>query len=220
MSRLIPRVRDPRFASLRQKLTSLADGLPPLPSKPASWSGDAPSPPGSPPSPARTDAAVALVLREGPDLDLLLIRRAEAHGDPWSGHMALPGGRWDAGDPDLFHTAVRETLEETGVRLSGEGDPLGRLAALNPATRRLPPITIYPFVFSVSRGTEVNASSHEVDEVLWVPLADLTAPSSAGMVEIELHDARRDFPCLRVDGRVIWGLTYRILDQFLPLLSG
>jgi len=221
MNRPAPRVRDPRFVTLSKTLASLADDLSPLPSRSAPEPGDQSSSPGIPARPpSRTDAAVSLVLRENEDPDLLLIRRAQARGDPWSGHMALPGGRWDPQDPDLLHTAIRETLEETGVRLHVDGDPLGRLAALNPATRRLPPITIYPFVFSVSPGTEADASSREVDEVLWVPLADLTSPASAGTVEIDLHDGCRTFPCLRVEGRVIWGLTYRILEDFLPLISG
>ena len=40
-------------------------------------------------------AAVALVLRPGDagELELLLIKRADYEGDPWSGHVALPGGR-------------------------------------------------------------------------------------------------------------------------------
>ena len=58
-------------------------------------------------------AAVALVLRENAgDPEILLIRRAERKGDPWSGHMAFPGGREDARDESLLETALRETREE------------------------------------------------------------------------------------------------------------
>ena len=40
-------------------------------------------------------AAVALILRDPGDasLEFLLIKRADYEGDPWSGHVALPGGR-------------------------------------------------------------------------------------------------------------------------------
>ena len=55
-------------------------------------------------------AAVALLLTPDPDR-LLLIRRAEREGDPWSGHLALPGGRRDESDTDLLATALRETFE-------------------------------------------------------------------------------------------------------------
>ena len=78
------------------------------------------------------DAAVALILRALPDdLELLLIKRARDPRDPWSGHMALPGGRRDAADPDLASTAVRETLEETGVELTRD-PPTTPLGVWNP----------------------------------------------------------------------------------------
>ena len=76
---------------------------------------------------SRRLAAIALVLRPGEgqaatgDPELLMIKRAEAEGDPWSGHVACPGGRMDPGDHDLEQTAIRETWEETGllVELTG-----------------------------------------------------------------------------------------------------
>src|SRR5258706_13265424 len=75
-------------------------------------------------------AAVALVLSpslaDAPALSLLLVRRAERDGDPWSGHMALPGGHAHPSDVDLLHTARRETLEEVGIDLT-DAELLGRL---------------------------------------------------------------------------------------------
>jgi hypothetical protein len=63
------------------------------------------------PAPGR--AAVAIVLRDVEDgPQVLLIRRAEHVGDPWSGHMAFPGGREDPEDESLLATAIRETREE------------------------------------------------------------------------------------------------------------
>ena len=77
-------------------------------------------------------AAVSLVLRTAAELEVLLIKRAESERDPWSGHMALPGGRREPGDPDLAGTAIRETAEETGVELEARGWRLGRLAEVSP----------------------------------------------------------------------------------------
>lgn len=164
----------------------------------------------------RIHASVAVVLRGAPDPELLLIRRAERDSDPWSGQMALPGGRRDPTDRSLFDTAVRETEEETTVALDQSGVPIGRLEGLEPATRRLPAITIFPFVFQVPDGTEAAPGSYEVDETLWVPLSVLQDPETAGSVEIPVGDGKtRLFPCWRVEGRVVWGLTYRILSRFL-----
>ena len=133
--------------------------------------------------------------------------------------MALPGGRRDPSDPDLLGTAVRETQEEVALSLPDRGVYLGRLEAMIPATKRLPPITIFPFVFGVTEDVSVETSSRQVDEVLWVPLSTLWAPQAASTVEIHYgDDSSRTFPCLRVRGRVIWGLTYRILTGFFELL--
>ena len=101
-------------------------------------------------APDARPAAVALVLLEGPQgLEILLIRRAERADDPWSGQIALPGGRYDVGDRDLFATAVRETREETGVDLSA-AERLGVLDDLYPRTPTLPPVVVRPFVFALS----------------------------------------------------------------------
>lgn len=190
---------DPMFHAVRDALQSLTDA--PIPVA----------------DPERRQAAVSLVLRSGPDPELLLIRRAEARGDPWSGQMALPGGRHDPDDPSLLHTAVRETLEETGVLLETAGHHLGRLSRLDPATRRLPAVSVTPFVFGVGSQTSAHVASREVAEVFWVPLATLRSPDSAGTHRHRHGDLIRLFPSFNVMGQVVWGLTYRVLEEFLEL---
>jgi 8-oxo-dGTP pyrophosphatase MutT (NUDIX family) len=195
----------PELATLKETLELKEDTLPPIPE----------------PEEERTHAAVAVVFREGPEPELLLIRRAKSETDPWSGQMALPGGRRDPSDHSLLQTAVRETAEETSVLLDRDGFPMGRLEAVTPATRRLPPISIYPFVFAVPAATPAEAASREVDEVLWVPLSSLGDPEARDTVEIVYKDqTSREFPCLKIQGRVVWGLTYRILTGLMELLRG
>ena len=71
-------------------------------------------------------SAVALVLRERDDqLEVLMIKRAERDGDPWSGHMAFPGGRMDADDLTGIRTAYRETLEELNIDVEKAGHCIG-----------------------------------------------------------------------------------------------
>ena len=156
-------------------------------------------------------ASVALVLAgSAGDLELLLIKRSEHPRDPWSGHAALPGGRWEPADPDLGATARRETLEETGIALS-EGDLLGELDDLHPMSRSLPRIVVRPFVFGLPRRPRVRAGG-EVAGHVWVPLAEL--PAAAGRAVVLVGGRRREVDAYRVGALTVWGLTERILAQF------
>ena len=164
-------------------------------------------------------AAVSLVLRGREELDVLLIKRARRQGDPWSGHMALPGGRRSPEDGSLLETAIRETHEETGVDLNRSGIHLGRLGGVAPQSVHLPKLTIAPFVFGVPHETPAHVASPEVDGIHWVPLALLASPSSRGTLRIRLATgAEQHFPSLNVCGEVVWGLTYRILEDFMEHL--
>ena len=84
-------------------------------------------------------------------IELLFIRRAEHEKDPWSGQMGFPGGRAEPGDPGPEATAVRETLEETGLDLAGDGERLGALDEVKALARGRPvDLVIAPFVFRLS----------------------------------------------------------------------
>jgi 8-oxo-dGTP pyrophosphatase MutT (NUDIX family) len=190
---------DPRFGVLREALSAYAS--------------DADDPP-----PTATDflqAAVALVVRGREPLEVLLIKRAKREGDPWSGHMALPGGRRDPADASLLDTAVRETIEEIGLDLRELGVHLGRLEVVRPASPHLPRMTITPHVFGVPADTAAAAASEEVDAVHWVTLDRLRDPATRGEIEIRLPGGSPRFPGFMVAGDVVWGLTYRILEDFL-----
>jgi 8-oxo-dGTP pyrophosphatase MutT (NUDIX family) len=163
-------------------------------------------------------AAVALVVRpEADDLEVLLIKRAPRQGDPWSGHMALPGGRQDPTDADPLATAVRESWEEVGIDLRSVGQRLGPLDEVQPLGAGVPPIAISPFSFVVPAGT-VARPNVEVAEAMWVPLPELAAPGARAEYLHHFADGRSlRFPALACRGETVWGLTYRIVSQFLAL---
>jgi len=169
-------------------------------------------------------AAIALVLRPGTgepaDPELLMIKRAEAEGDPWSGHVACPGGRMEPGDHDLEQTAIRETWEETGVDLARDGRVLGALDDISPRTPTLPPIIVRPYVAVVKPELEIVQSS-EVAEAFWVPLAALRERAAWGIAMVPIHGSgERQVSAFRHGAYTVWGLTERVLRQFLEYLDG
>ena len=163
----------------------------------------------------RMDAAVALIVRLGISMDVLLIKRSTNERDPWSGHMALPGGRWEPDDSELQQTAIRETFEETGVDLTQDSLGLGKLEDVHPNNPALPISRIVPFAFAVPPLTEALVASPEVESVQWVPIDLLTNPENRSSTRIRSLGLSKNFPSYHVNGEHVWGLTHRILSRFL-----
>jgi 8-oxo-dGTP pyrophosphatase MutT (NUDIX family) len=166
-------------------------------------------------SPGIARASVSLLLRPAPDdLEILLIERPRSATDPWSGHMALPGGRWEHNELAL-DAAVRETMEEVGIDLLREGMQIGRLDDVKP-DRGGPQIAVSPFVFVVSERAEPMPNEREVASTVWIPLDHLASPGSAAEhLHVLPGGTRLRFPAIAYHRHVIWGLTYRMLIQFL-----
>ena len=165
-------------------------------------------------------AAVALVLRgqTAASAELLFIRRAERAGDPWSGHVAFPGGRRDAGDDSLEVTARRETREELSVRLDEDAALLGVLDDLRPRSAALPSIAVRPYVYALSRDVEI-VPNEEVESVFWMPVAALMDPATGGEHIFDRGGARLRFPAYRWGDDIVWGMTERIVTQLLAVLA-
>lgn len=172
----------------------------------------------SPDQPVR-HAAVALIFRRDADgsLDLLFIKRAEYEGDPWSGHVAFPGGRREPADESLARTAIRETREELALDLERDGRLLGTLDDLYPRNPTLPPIVVRPHVFVANPRAELELS-REVAVAFWVPLARLQAADATVESTIEVRGVAWRVPSFVHEGHTIWGMTERILRQLLELL--
>jgi 8-oxo-dGTP pyrophosphatase MutT (NUDIX family) len=168
--------------------------------------------------PAR--AAVAAVLREGASgPEVLLIRRSHREGDPWSGHMAFPGGRQDASDADLLATALRETREEVGLDLARHAEVVGRLDDITAMARgKRAGLVVSPFVFALA-SAPVLSLSDEVDAIHWAPIEPMRRGETSTTFAYSGPEFALDLPGFRVGNEIVWGLTHRMLSDLFQLLA-
>jgi 8-oxo-dGTP pyrophosphatase MutT (NUDIX family) len=164
--------------------------------------------------PGHRRAAVALLLaRNGTGYQILFIERATHPCDPWSGNIAFPGGKVEPDDRDPRHAAERETLEELAIDLSS-ASYLGRLSDFDGAHL---PVLLSCFVYGVSHSLRFEANE-EVKDAFWVTVDDLVDSSRHGTHQFTFSGDRFESPCVRLpfeDKPVLWGLTYRLLMDFL-----
>ncbi len=161
-------------------------------------------------------AAVAAMVKPGGEI--FFIVRADHPQDPWSGHVAFPGGRRDPEDESLVAVAIRETLEEVGVALT-EQQLVGRLPDLRASARtRRTDLTVTPFVFTVPEDTVVVANA-EVANSVWVPL-ELLARGERSSFDMTYDGATYPMPCIYLGpaNHRLWGMTLTMLDSLLASL--
>ena len=165
--------------------------------------------------PEVSQAAVALIVGSDPDA-VLIIRRAERSGDPWSGHMGLPGGRRDQGDEQLLATAIRETREEVSLDLTAH-ELLGTLDDIAPRSKSLIPVFARPFVFAVT-GQPTPLPNSEVSAARWVPISELNDPAILRDFTLMIGGEARTFPAYHLEEGTIWGMTERMLTSLFELI--
>ena len=170
--------------------------------------------------PAARRAAVAIVIRLGEDdePEVLFIQRAIYEGDPWSGHIAFPGGREEEGDETLADTAIREVFEEMSIDLGSCAELIASLDDLHPRSIRLPAVVVRPFVFLAGDLPKPVLSS-EVADCFWVPLSllmDRSVWKDATIVAGGIEFSRIAF---HHRGYIVWGMTERILSGMLSLIA-
>ncbi len=163
-------------------------------------------------------AAVAVVITREREGALLFVKRRERRGDPWSGHVAFPGGFRAADGEDASRTAERETEEETGLPLARLGERLGALDDVFPRSSTLPRVVVTPVVFAVAGRPEVCAGP-EVELALWLPVARVFDPANHRPMTLQLPTGPMEFRSIVLDGLTIWGLTERVLGQIGLLLQ-
>ena len=184
----------------------------------------------APPRPLRLDgdprhAAVLGIFRAAPrssrdtlpgEPEMLFIRRAEVEGDPWSGHVAFPGGRMDPGDDGPIGAALRELSEELSLDLAVSGRILGALPQQLTVPALARRMVVHPFVAALHTVPSL-IPNHEVAHVLWVPWRHLL--DGVGRDTMSWHWKGQDLelPCRRLQGEVLWGMTLRMVEDLVRI---
>lgn len=156
-------------------------------------------------------AAAAVVIADRPTASVLLIERGIRETDPWSGHVAFPGGRRESSDPDPVATAIRECREEVGIELSRESC-CGALTVWSPMSR--PEVLVAPIVFLLPN-TIATGTSAEATESFWVDLQTMASSKSRAARATSRGEFEVD--CFRVGRLIVWGFTYKVLKELMEI---
>lgn len=166
----------------------------------------------------RTPASVALILRQSDDdLEILFIQRAAHDQDPWSGHIAFPGGKWEEGEL-VCQTARRETMEEIGIDLD-KGWYLGRLSDIVGTNL---PVRVSCCVYGIGQINSEPVLNEEVSDAFWIKLSDVRDRRRHHLAPVAFDERRSEVPAIRLQSAgkpVLWGITYRLIMQFLELVE-
>ncbi len=167
--------------------------------------------PNEPPQKGLRFASVSVIVRDRQSPSVLLIRRAERVGDPWSGQTAFPGGKMQGGDKSARDTAIRETVEEVGIDLAKTAEFLGYGEVTRTHTGTM---DVVPSVFELKESVDVTPNG-EVASFRWVELEQLLSPAAKSTYDLTRDGKVLGMPAYVVGDYLVWGLTYRILSTFL-----
>ncbi|MEY3585989.1 MAG: hypothetical protein RLZZ243_1053 [Bacteroidota bacterium] len=159
----------------------------------------------------RKKAAVGIHLypHEG-EWHFFLIERSTYDGKH-SAQMAFPGGKPDATDLHLEHTARRESEEELAIP-SNSGDKITELSVVwIPVSS----FEVSPFVFVHDQRPPISINEYEVAQCYEINLKDLLSDDSVSKTTIKVseHVQMTDIPCFILNEKVVWGATALILAE-------
>ena len=162
---------------------------------------------------------VLLIAEQGPGgaaPALLMMRRAERAGDPWSGQVSFPGGRVQVEDADTRAAALRELSEETGLQPDASFVPIGRLSDLltrEHGRQRLAPSR--PGHGLASEVALAVAPGAEAARLWWEPLTTLVDTDRQRTQIWRVAGLPLPFPAIEVSGARLWGLSLMMVKELV-----
>lgn len=168
-------------------------------------------------------AAVALILlperkdSNNDDLLLFLMQRRTCASDPWSGQMALPGGRYIEEDQNVLTTVIREVMEETGLDLR----EFSILGALDEVVSGSFAIRVTPYVALSESAPNVTIDPKEVDGYFWVPLSFFEDKNNVKPYSVARPgEQQAQVPSYILEGKqVVWGMTLRVIENLISRIQ-
>jgi 8-oxo-dGTP pyrophosphatase MutT (NUDIX family) len=145
---------------------------------------------------------------------LLLTKRTESV-PTHKGQISFPGGGFEEADGDFRTTALREAEEEIGLHPQ-DVEILGTLDdTVTASTRHV----VRPFVGVVPFPYPYHLDPFEIERLIHLPMRALF--SGAPFREETWERDGRKFPVYfyEHEGQTIWGLTARILKQFVEVVG-
>lgn len=166
------------------------------------------------PSQFKSSAVLLLLIQKENGFHIPLTERHTYIG-AHSAQISFPGGKFDASDKSLEQTALRECYEEIGLK-----DNIEILGQLSPIYIPVSKFMVQPFV-SVLNQTEINykPNASEVKTIIELPVNDLTRPELVKETFVEPTPGFKfKTPYFDVEGKIVWGATAMILNEFKHLL--
>lgn len=158
-------------------------------------------------------AVLSLLVKQKSEFFLLLTRRTQKLRHH-KGQICFPGGIFEKTDKNLRDTALRETHEEVGIA----ADKIRIIHELYDVTTPTG-FLIRPFLAYADGPLELKTSRYEIDEVLWVPLKDLTKKNNFKLKSQKYGEYLVDDPVYSYQENQIWGATGRIVYQLLQIVN-
>ena len=141
---------------------------------------------------------------------ICFIRRAKWESDPWSEHIAFPGGSRSA-DEDAVQTLRRELQEEIGwvIEEHRRPTPLPQLRIRLAGRERL--MRLDAFVYRVEGEPPVLRCGPEVASAFWIPVSELWNPKNLDYHALGDNGETLVYPAIRTSYGIIFGITLRVL---------
>lgn len=161
-------------------------------------------------------SAVMIILYEKQNTIFIPFIVRANDGRVHSGQIAFPGGRFDTGDQNLQHTALREVAEEIGVNPL-KLNVIGKLTPLY-----IPPSNylVHPFIAVAKQLPIFKRDDIEVAEILELKLNDFLDQNVIIESTFKVttgEDVKAS--CFNIQGNLIWGATAMIMNELLEIIK-